>query len=262
MSGPLQAWLVCGGRWHDFDYARLELLKLLAERPEIRTRVSSDYADTDTLAEADLLVTYTCDVRPELAQERALLAYLERGGRWLALHGTNSVLEFLDDGRVSTPRLHGELMAALGSRFLAHPPIGPFQVENVQPGHPLVAGIEDFEVEDELYLSELEPDIEVLLQTRFVGKAPGFVAEEWPDDEPRPVLYLHRVGAGQVLYLTLGHCRGPFDMRPLIDVYPRTERCAWQHPTYTELLRRGILWASGAANDRAARSEPKASEAQ
>jgi type 1 glutamine amidotransferase len=244
LSEPLRAQLVCGGKWHDFDFARLELLKLLGEIPEIRSGVAPDYADVDALAEADLLVTYTCDVRPSETEERALVAFLERGGRWLALHGTNSVLDFEGDGRVSAPRTHGPLMRALGSRFLAHPPITRFEVKNVRPEHPLVAGIGDFEVEDEIYLSLLEPGLEVLLETRYAGKAPGFVDEEWPDDDPRPVMYLHGVGAGQVLYLTLGHCRGPYDMRPMIDVYPRTERCAWNEPTYYELLRRGIRWAA------------------
>ena len=156
------------------------------------------------------------------------------------------MLEFLEDGRVEALRSHGDLMRALGSRFLAHPPIGRFRVTNARPDHPLVAGIDAFEVEDEIYLSELEPGIEVLLETRYTGKAPGFVEEEWAEDEPRPVLYLHAVGAGQVLYLTLGHCRGPYDMRPIIDVYPRTERCAWEEPVYAELLRRGLRWAAGA----------------
>jgi type 1 glutamine amidotransferase len=247
MSRPVRAQLVCGGRWHDFDFARLELLKLLGEVPEIRTEVSPDYRHADALTGADLLVTYTCDVRPNEAEEQALVAFLEAGGRWLALHGTNSVLDFQEDGRVAAPRTHSPLMRALGSRFLAHPPITRFDVKNVRPEHPLVAGIADFEVEDEIYLSQLEPGLEVLLETRYTGKAPGFEDEEWPDDEPRPVMYLHAVGSGQVLYLTLGHCRGPYDMRPMIEVYPRTERCAWEEPVYRELLRRGIRWAIPAA---------------
>ena len=32
MAGRIDVYLVCGGRYHDFDFARLELLKLLAER--------------------------------------------------------------------------------------------------------------------------------------------------------------------------------------------------------------------------------------
>jgi len=46
-----------------------------------------------------------------------------------------------------------------------------------------------------------------------------------------------------VLYLTLGHCRGHYDMQPLIDWYPHRERGAWELPVYYELLRRGIAWA-------------------
>lgn len=247
MSEPLRAALVCGGKWHDIDFARVELLKLLGEIPEIRTDVSADYADVDAISTADLLVTYTCDVRPSDAEQAGLARFLESGGRWLALHGTNSILDFQDDGRVSAPRSHARLMKMLGSRFLAHPPITRFRVENVAPDHPLVAGLVDFEVEDEIYLSELEPTIEVLLETRYSGKAEGFVEAEWPEDTPRPILYLHRVGPGQVLYLTLGHCRGRYDMRPLMPVYPRTERGAWNEPIYYELLRRGLRWAADVA---------------
>ena len=42
-------------------------------------------------------------------------------------------------------------METLGSQFVAHPPIAPYRVEATQPEHPLVAGIEPFEADDELY---------------------------------------------------------------------------------------------------------------
>lgn len=244
MSGPIRAYLVAGGRYHDIDYARAQLLSLLAEDPDIRTDVASDYADTDAIAAADFLLTYTCDVPGTPEQQKALAEYVANGGRWLALHGTNSVLEFMAEG-VRAPRGHDALMQTLGSQFLAHPPIGRFTVRVAEPEHPLVAGIDDFEVEDELYLCEYHGEIRTLLDTRFSGRAPGFVEGEFPGDEPRPVLYLHPVGAGEVLYLTLGHCRSKYDMRPVMDEYPRTERCAWESPIYWELLRRGIAWAAG-----------------
>ena len=60
----IDAYLVCGGKYHDFDFVRLELLKLLAEDGHVRVKVAQDFADTDTIAAADFLVTYTCDVRP------------------------------------------------------------------------------------------------------------------------------------------------------------------------------------------------------
>ena len=98
MSDPLQAYFVCGGKWHDMDFARAEILKLLLEHENVRTRVAEDFRDTEAIAEADFLVTYTCALDVDPAQQEALHDYVAAGKRWFALHGTNSVLEFLSDG--------------------------------------------------------------------------------------------------------------------------------------------------------------------
>jgi type 1 glutamine amidotransferase len=237
----VDAYLVCGGKYHDVDYARLELLKLLAEHDEVRTQVAHDYADTDAIGASKFLVTYTCDVRPSEPQQRALADFVSGGGRWLALHGTNSILEFAGTG-FETPRSHPLFMETLGSQFLGHPPIAPYTVTPCSDD-PLVAGVEPFEADDELYLCEYHGKLEPLLETRFTGKAPGFAEGEWPDDEPRWVMYRKAIGKGAVLYNTLGHCRGHYDMRPLMDHYPQIERGAWELPVFYELLRRSIRWA-------------------
>ena len=244
MPSPRNALLICGGRYHDFDFARLELLSLLGESPENRTRVFEDFSDIAALTEADFLVSYTCDVRPTPGQQQALADFVANGGRWLALHGTNSILHFNNQGIVECPDSSPLFVEVLGSQFLAHPPIAPYVVENARPEHPLVQGVEAFEVTDELYLCRFTGRVEVLLETRFQGEAPGFEHAQWPRDEARPVLYLRDYGQGQVLYNTLGHCRGRYDMRPLIDTYPRVERGAWEVPVYRELLRRGLRWAA------------------
>jgi type 1 glutamine amidotransferase len=228
------------------DYARLELLKLLGEHERIRVRVAEDYRDTDAIAAADFLVTYTCGVVPETAQQRALTDFLAAGRRWLALHGTNSVLRYVKGRGWDAPRSAPEFMAMLGSQFLAHPPIAPYRVEVSDPSHPLVAGIEPFEADDELYLCEYHGDRHDLLHTHYRGEAPGFVNGSWPlsDSDRQPVLYLHAHRGGEVLYCTLGHCRGKYDMRPMIPEYPTIERGSWKLPVYRELLRRGIRWAA------------------
>lgn len=251
MPLPLRALLVCGGRYHDMDYARLKLLEHLGDDDRIRTRVVGDYEDVDALAETDLLITYTCDLRPGEPAQRALRDWVEAGGRWFALHGTNALLDHVPGEPFACPETHPILMETLGSRFLGHPPIAPYEVAVSAPDHPLVAGIEPFEVSDELYLCEYiegEGGIESLLETRFTGNAPGFTDLEWPDDDPRLVMYLHPVGQGCVLYLTLGHCRGKWDMRPLMDEYPVVERGAWELPVFHELLRRGLRWAAEGAD--------------
>ena len=90
-AGRLNVHCVIGGRYHDFDFARLEILKLLHPHEQLRVSVAGDYADTRALAAADALITYTCDLRPGEAEQDALIGYVEHGGRWLALHGTNSL---------------------------------------------------------------------------------------------------------------------------------------------------------------------------
>jgi uncharacterized protein len=257
---PIEGYLVCGGLYHDMDYARLELLKLLGEHERIRIRVAQDYRDSGAIAAADFLVTYTCNVIPDAGQQAALREFLSAGRRWLALHGTNSVLQYLKGQGWDAPRSAPGFMQMLGSQFLAHPPIAPYRVEVSDASHPLVSGIEAFDADDELYLMEYHGECKALLHTRYRGEAPGFVAQHWPAgaaesgqaeskaDDRQLVMYLHTHAGGEVLYCTLGHCRGKYDMRPMMAEYPTVERGSWKLPVYRELIRRGIRWAAGLPN--------------
>jgi hypothetical protein len=241
--------LVAGGKYHDIDFARLELLKLLAERDELRVRVQPDYEDTSAIERSTILVSYTCDVRPSEAAQRAIRAWVEGGGRWVALHGTNAALDIGGPNGVESPRLFPLWADTLGSQFVAHPPIQPYTVEVTDAEHWLVAGIEPFDTDDELYLSEYpqRSALQPLLHTTWQGTARGFAESDWTACDPQHlVMYLRPLGDGAVLYNTLGHCRGHYDMVPVVDYYPRIERCSWERPAYYELLRRSIRWAIGA----------------
>lgn len=245
-SERVDAHFVAAGKYHDIDFARLELLKLLAEHPRVRTTVACDYADTERLAACRFLVTYTCDLVPTPEQTAAIRTWLEGGGKWLALHGTNAILRFTEGG-VDCPDDAPEFTELLGTRFAAHPPIEPFRVEVVEPDHELTLGISDFDVVDELYLSHPTAPITTLIQTRFTGEATGFVEHQW-NDAAVPILYTRNIGQGQVVYNTLGHCRGHYDLPGMEDFWPHPERCAWNYPVYYELLRRGIAWAMRAGD--------------
>lgn len=244
-SDRLDVYLVAGGKYHDIDFARLELLKLMAEQPRLRVQVGADYSDIDALCAADFIVTYTCDVMPDPAQTAQLCRRIRDGGRWFALHGTNSILRFLEDGRVDCPRENEPFMEMLGSQFLSHPPIAPYEVQVSLPEHPLVRDISPFTVDDELYLCVHHGEQTTLLHTDWCGVTEAFTSDEWQGDAERPCMYLHPYGDGEVLYLTLGHCRGKYDMQPLIEEYPEPEFGAWKTPEYYELLRRGLRWAMG-----------------
>ena len=215
-------------------------------------RVQPDYEDTSSLEPgavypAEILVTYTCDVRPSEPAQRAIRDWVERGGRMVALHGTSSALDQGPDGWVA-PRSMPLWIDTLGSQFIAHPPIAPYTVRNVAPDHWLVAGIEPFEATDELYLNEY-PDraaLRPLLVTDYRGGARGFAEGDWHDADPEHlVMYLRPLGDGAVLYNTLGHCRSHYDMVPLKPYYPNVDRCSWELPEFREILRRSLRWARG-----------------
>jgi uncharacterized protein len=231
MSNALLANLVCGSpaRNHDFDFARRALLDALYGAGDMRTDVYNNYDAGPALEAGDLLVSYTSQVPVGDDQCVALRRYLERGGRWFAIHGSNSV------------RGNPHLPEILGSRFIAHPPYGRYSVTVSRPRDPLLAGLEPtFEVEDELYVIEQHADFEVLLETRWGGVA---MSQSFPD-AVRPLMYRHHVGDGGVLYLALGHCNRPFDVPRAGMPDAPDRRGPWAMPLYQELIRRGIDWAA------------------
>jgi len=247
----VDATLVAGGKYHDIDFARRQLLDLLAEHDELRVRVQPDYEDAEAIAAGSILVSYTCDVRPSEAAQERIRRWVDDGGRWVALHGTNAALDLPRPNGVEAPRVFPLWADTVGSQFVAHPPIQPYKVEVSAPDHWLVAGIESFDTDDELYLSEYadRKALEPLLHTTWSGEATGFAEADWASADPNHlVMYLRPLGQGAVLYNTLGHCRGHYDMVPLMDYYPRVERCSWEQPAYHELLRRSIRWACGDTN--------------
>jgi type 1 glutamine amidotransferase len=230
MTTPLLANLVCGSpaRNHDFDLARIRLAEALYQAGGIRTDAFSTFDAGDAIEAGDLLVSYTSQVPVAEPQCEALRRFLERGGRWFAIHGSNSV------------RDNPYLPSILGSRFLAHPPYTRFAVSISKPEDPLVTGLDPFEVDDEIYVIEHADDIDILLHTHWGGDAMGRLVEL----DRRPLMYRRQVGEGGVLYLALGHCNRPFD-KPRPDAPDSPDRRGpWDLPVYKELIARGINWAA------------------
>ena len=118
--------------------------------------------------------------------------------------------------------------------------------------HDFDFGIEPFDTDDELYLSEYHDRnrLHALLSTTWSGDATGFFESDWSlqtrGTDQHLVMYTRPLGVGAVLYNTLGHCRGHYDMAPMVAYYPKIERGSWEQPQYYELLRRSIRWAMGA----------------
>ncbi len=66
----IDAHFVAAGKYHDIDFARLEVLKLLGEHQNIRTTVAMDFSNVERIAACKFLITYTCAMKEETLNDR------------------------------------------------------------------------------------------------------------------------------------------------------------------------------------------------
>jgi hypothetical protein len=142
----------------------------------------------------------------DAATRDGLLAYLGRGGALLALHVTSTSFGFLP-----------EWESALGGIWLRgtsmHPPYSLAHIEVATDAHPIVAGIRDFDVNDERY-SHLRVSLDV---TELAWHA--------LDGARHPVLWARERGSARVVYDALGHDAASYDA-----------------PAHRALLRQAAAW--------------------
>jgi len=248
------------------DYARLRILQMIQETPEVLTTTGNDFSDISKwLPGSRLLITYVAGPFLNDEQNDFMRGWLEAGGRWFALHGTSG-------GRavpVSEPRKGRKMVksghhATLGGFFLNHPPVRKFRVDVADRGHILTSGLPpSFEVMDELYLIEIqEPETCHVLLTTELEKDPspagfGFVYDRdtalQPDGKTRVIGYTRDLGQGAVAYIALGHCHSALNnVQPFVDQSvnpsgstPRLFRGAWETEPFERLLCNGIEWGIG-----------------
>lgn len=265
-----RAHLVLGGfppgthAGHDMEYARLRLLEAL-DAADAHTTIGQDFLDVARWLDGSrLLLTYVAGPFPDPEQSGAIRRFLERGGRWLALHGTSGGKAARVDagrGRRMVKLDHHEL---LGGFFLNHPPLRRFRVD-VATDHPITAGLPaSFEVADELYLIELQqPRDQRILLTTDLPEDPspggfGFSYERdtalEEDGRTRVLGYTREVGKGALAYLALGHCHDPAsNVQPFVDssvaadgTTPLTFRGAWENEAFGRLLANAVRWGLAA----------------
>jgi type 1 glutamine amidotransferase len=251
---------------HDMNYARLRLLEMVAENPQIYATVGNDYADIARwLPETRLMITYAAGPYPTDEQNDLMREWLEGGGRWLALHGTSGG-KAARLGEHRRRMVKGSYHDTLGSFFLNHPPVRKFRVEVVDRSDLITKGLPaSFEVADELYMIELQhPESTKILLTTELANDPsppgfGFVYDKdtslLADGKTRALGYSRQFGRGGVAYIALGHCHSPANnVQPFVDSSvepsgktPLTFRGSWETPEFNQLLRNGIEWGIPAA---------------
>ena len=134
-------------------------------------------------------------------EEDGLFQFVSKGKGLVGIHGT-------------AWWIGGRAMDLIGGAANWHPPGSTFTVHIEDDEHPTTQGVEDFDVEDEIYISAHDPHIHVLASAEWFGKA-------------HPMAWVKPYGSGRVFYTTLGHGPGTF------------ERAGMQ-----KFLTQGVKWAA------------------
>ena len=187
---------------HPLEELGGRLMAWLADSDAVEAEESHDAAVLEDLAAYDLCVL--CATMSELTpeQEASAIQFVRDGGKLVGIHSVTVI----DVERTAFTDL-------IGGRFTHHSPYHEFPVKVIEPGHPVMAGVEDFSILDELYVLDRAPAGAHVLATA-----------EW-DDVTQPLVYTKDVGAGKVLYNALGH-----------------DQAAYDHPDFRTLVLQGIDW--------------------
>ncbi len=173
------------------------------------------YRDSDYMASLSLIVPVWTMSTITREQEQGLLKAVQVGvglGGW---HG----------GMADSFRENTDYQWMVGGQWVRHPgDIIRYRVNIVRPDDPIVAGLDDFDMESEQYYMHVDPGNEVLATTTFSGKHGN---APWIAGTVMPVVWKRRYGKGRVFYASVGHVRKDFDV-----------------PAAQEIVRRGLSWAS------------------
>jgi uncharacterized protein len=187
--------------WHPVKGIDDEIRRILSDCMTVD--FSEDYGTltVDDLHRYDLCICYADRWKEKTSPQlvNAVLTYISGGGALLAIH--NGI--FMQNNY--------ELAQMLGARFTGHPPYEKLSFCITAPEHPIVEGMEAFEMEEEPYRFELDPFTEKteFLQYRHEGQC-------WPAG------WAHEFGLGRVVYLAPGHDVKSFQQLPLRSLVLRS----------------------------------------
>jgi uncharacterized protein len=183
------------------------------KRFEVRIVEDPDFLASPAVDNYDVIFLHFKNYAP-LAHEGAArenLANLVKQGKGLVL------FHFACGAFENWPEF-ANLAGRVWDRKTAHDPRGPFSVKIVQPQHPMVREMPDFQADDELYTCLVgDRPVEVLAAAR--SKVTG---------KDHPMAFVFQYGKGRVFHTPLGH-----DVRAI------------EMPGVAELTRRGCLWVAG-----------------
>ncbi|MBI4027532.1 MAG: ThuA domain-containing protein [Verrucomicrobia bacterium] len=197
--------LLTGGGFHDFKYAAAFLPQLFQNSGWFEVESTEDRDALKSLDRFDAVVFYTQGGKLSAEQEQSLTRFVASGRGFMGIHCANDSF-----------RENAGYRAMIGSHFVTHAPEPHlYPVTISKKDHPLVAGVQEFQVVDEFYRCEFDTGLDVFLTGLWQGQT-------------IPLAYTKAHKKGRVCYQAIGH-----DSR------------AFEHPAISQLIIRGARWAAG-----------------
>jgi len=200
--------MVMGGHTKDFhDFAVMGPIYerfLSAEGFDVYITEDRDDFAPDRIAPYDVIVNYTTGENLTKEQSTGLLRGIAGEGKgFVGVHSTA-------DSFKQTPGF----INMVGGKFLMHPFYWPKLTFHItDPAHPIMEGLEDFEMEEELYLMETYGHFELLMTTSFEGFE-------------RPISWVKPYGLGRVFFTALGH-----------------DKLQTENPNFQKMVVNAVRWA-------------------
>lgn len=208
--------LVLSGSNHRFNESADVIYRFLKDADDLNVALEEDkdILHSDKMDTFDVLVFGTGFRRSEKPKDRATKRVPD-----LTPEQEDGLFEFVSGGK-GLVGIHGtawwiggRAVDLIGGHANWHPPGLTFTVNIEDSNHRIMQGVDDFEVEDEIYMSAWDPDIHVL------------ATAEWADKQ-HPMAWVKNYGDGRVFYTTLGHSPNTFE-----------------RPAMQQVITQGVRWA-------------------
>jgi type 1 glutamine amidotransferase len=215
--------ILSGGVAHDYAATSPMIAEILTDVSIASDIAGIDALEKDTLQDYDMLtincVYWTCSQTPDWYDEwhyempesakSNILKFVQAGKGILALHCATICFDDFPE--------YKEILGAWWDWGKSgHAPYQEQIMRVHTNAHPVVAGITDFKINDELYTNPCITDT-----------VEPFITAEW-EGVDHPILWLREYMSARVCYDALGHGVEAF-----------------QNPSNRTLLKRGALWVNG-----------------
>ncbi|MGL4594412.1 MAG: ThuA domain-containing protein [Thermoguttaceae bacterium] len=201
---------------HPWKSQAIELRKALESSPLLDVRLVDDIEilGTDVIFDYDVLFCNFKNYDPlkrETAAKENMLRFIRGGGGLMYFHFSGGAFQNWPEfetiaGRIWNPSFRG------------HDPFQEFTVQITKPEHPIMRGIGNFNISDELYTClDGKKEIDILAE-----------AKSSVDGKMYPMTFTFTEGKGRGFHTVLGH-----------------NEKAFAPPEVTKMLQQAVIWCAG-----------------